>query len=147
MTEMHLRDALDNLKSTGVRITPQRHAILEFLIQSMIHPTADDIYRALEGKFPNMSVATVYNNLRVFREAGLVKELTYGDSSSRFDFVTNDHYHIICDDCGKIVDFHYPGLDEVEHLASHVTGFKVNSHRMEIYGTCPTCVTQASKVQ
>ncbi|MBW9234401.1 transcriptional repressor, partial [Leptospira santarosai] len=45
------------------------------------------------------------------------------------------------------VDFHYPGLDEVEHLASHVTGFKVNSHRMEIYGTCPTCVTQASKVQ
>lgn len=147
MTEVHLRDALDTLKSTGVRITPQRHAILEFLIQSMIHPTADDIYKALENKFPNMSVATVYNNLRVFREAGLVKELTYGDSSSRFDFVTNDHYHIICDACGKIVDFHYPGLDEVEHLASHVTGFKVNTHRMEIYGTCPTCMTQATKVQ
>ena len=147
MTEVHLRDALDTLKSTGVRITPQRHAILEFLIQSMIHPTADDIYKALENKFPNMSVATVYNNLRVFREAGLVKELTYGDSSSRFDFVTNDHYHIICDACGKIVDFHYPGLDEVEHLASHVTGFKVNTHRMEIYGTCPTCITQATKVQ
>ena len=147
MTEVHLRDALDTLKSTGVRITPQRHAILEFLIQSMIHPTADDIYKALENKFPNMSVATVYNNLRVFREAGLVKELTYGDSSSRFDFVTNDHYHMICDACGKIVDFHYPGLDEVEHLASHVTGFKVNTHRMEIYGTCPTCITQATKVQ
>ncbi|MET0786156.1 MAG: peroxide-responsive transcriptional repressor PerR [Paenisporosarcina sp.] len=147
MTEVHLRDALDTLKSTGVRITPQRHAILEFLIQSMIHPTADDIYRALENKFPNMSVATVYNNLRVFREVGLVKELTYGDSSSRFDFVTNDHYHIICDACGKIVDFHYPGLDEVEHLASHVTGFKVNNHRMEIYGTCPNCMTQATKVQ
>lgn len=147
MTEMHLRDALETLKSTGVRITPQRHAILEFLIQSMIHPTADDIYKALEAKFPNMSVATVYNNLRVFRESGLIKELTYGDSSSRFDFVTNDHYHIICDSCGKIVDFHYPGLDEVEHLASHVTGFQVNSHRMEIYGTCPTCISQATKVQ
>jgi len=147
MTEMHLRDALDTLKSTGVRITPQRHAILEFLIQSMIHPTADDIYKALEAKFPNMSVATVYNNLRVFREAGLVKELTYGDSSSRFDFVTNDHYHIICDSCGKIVDFHYPGLDEVEQLASHVTGFQVSGHRMEVHGTCPTCLTQATKVQ
>ena len=147
MTEMHLRDALETLKSTGVRITPQRHAILEFLIQSMIHPTADDIYKALQAKFPNMSVATVYNNLRVFRESGLVKELTYGDSSSRFDFVTNDHYHIICDSCGKIVDFHYPGLDEVEQLASHVTGFQVNSHRMEIYGTCPTCISQATKVQ
>ncbi|WP_283244042.1 peroxide-responsive transcriptional repressor PerR [Bacillus suaedaesalsae] len=136
---MQLKDALEMLKESGVRITPQRHAILEFLIQSMTHPTADDIYKSLEGKFPNMSVATVYNNLRVFREAGLVKELTYGDASSRFDFVTTDHYHVICEDCGKIVDFLYPGLDEVEALASHVTGFKVSHHRMELYGTCPEC--------
>ncbi|HWL23052.1 MAG TPA: peroxide-responsive transcriptional repressor PerR [Ureibacillus sp.] len=137
---MHLKDALDTLKTTGVRITPQRHAILEYLIDSMNHPTADDIYKSLEDKFPNMSVATVYNNLRVFREAGLVKELTYGDAASRFDFVTNDHYHMICECCGKIVDFHYPGLDEVEHFASHVTGFKVNMHRLEVYGTCPDCI-------
>ncbi|PJK15757.1 transcriptional repressor [Chryseomicrobium excrementi] len=147
MTEVHLRDALDTLKSTGVRITPQRHAILEYIIQSMTHPTADDIYRALESKFPSMSVATVYNNLRVFRESGLVKELTYGDSSSRFDFVTNDHYHMICTGCGKIVDFHYPGLDEVEQLASHLTGFEVESHRLEVYGTCPSCKQQSKTVQ
>jgi Fur family peroxide stress response transcriptional regulator len=134
-----LKDALETLKETKVRITPQRHAILEYLINSMSHPTADEIYKALEGKFPNMSVATVYNNLRVFREVGLVKELTYGDSSSRFDFVTTQHYHVICDTCGKIVDFHYPGLDEVEQLASHVTGFKISHHRMEVYGSCPEC--------
>ncbi|CAM5427130.1 Fur family transcriptional regulator [Bacillus safensis FO-36b] [Bacillus safensis subsp. safensis] len=96
MAAHELKDALDALKETGVRITPQRHAILEFLVNSMTHPTADDIYKALEGKFPNMSVATVYNNLRVFRESGLVKELTYGDSSSRFDVsqtgeAGNDH--------------------------------------------------------
>ncbi|WP_456272026.1 peroxide-responsive transcriptional repressor PerR [Bacillus sp. AK031] len=141
MSDVQLKEAIDTLKETGVRITPQRHAILEFLIHSMAHPTADDIYKALEGKFPNMSVATVYNNLRVFREVGLVKELTYGDASSRFDYVTSDHYHVICDECGKIVDFHYPGLDEVEQLASHVTGFKVRTHRMEIYGTCDNCST------
>lgn len=139
MSETVLQEALDTLKTSGVRITPQRHAILEFLVTSMSHPTADEIYRALEDKFPNMSVATVYNNLRVFREAGLVKELPYGDSSSRFDFVTHHHYHIICNDCGKIVDFHYPGLDEVEHLASHITGFQVDTHRMEVYGKCPDC--------
>lgn len=135
----HLREALDTLKSTGVRITPQRHAILEYMIGAMSHPTADDIYKALEGKFPNMSVATVYNNLRVFKEVGLVKELTYGDASSRFDFVTTDHYHVICEDCGKMVDFSYPGLDEVEQLAAHVTGFTISHHRMEIYGSCPDC--------
>jgi len=147
MSVLHLKDALDTLKATGVRITPQRHAILEYLIEAMNHPTADDIYKALEGKFPNMSVATVYNNLRVFREAGLVKELTYGDSASRFDFVTNDHYHMICECCGKIVDFHYPALKEVEQFASHVTGFKVNSHRLEVYGTCKDCVGVEKRVQ
>nr|WP_170008647.1 peroxide-responsive transcriptional repressor PerR [Bacillus fonticola] len=139
MAEAHLQEALTTLKDSGVRITPQRHAILDYLVQSMSHPTADDIYKALEGKFPNMSVATVYNNLRVFRESGLVKELTYGDASSRFDFVTTEHYHVICDSCGTIVDFHYPGLDEVEHIASHVTGFQVRHHRMEIYGVCGSC--------
>ncbi|MCR6097193.1 peroxide-responsive transcriptional repressor PerR [Salipaludibacillus agaradhaerens] len=134
-----LQDALHSLKNTKVRMTPQRHAILEFLINAPTHPTADEIYKALEGKFPNMSVATVYNNLRVFKEVGLVRELTYGDSSSRFDSNTSHHYHVICQDCGKIVDFHYPGLDEVETLAEHVTGFTVDNHRMEIYGKCPEC--------
>ncbi len=144
MSTNHLKDALDMLKKSSVRITPQRHAILEYLIDSMSHPTADEIYKALEGKFPNMSVATVYNNLRVFREVGLVKELTYGDSSSRFDFTTSDHYHVICENCGTIVDFHYPGLDEVEQLASHVTGYKVFQHRMEVYGECPSCSAKAA---
>ena len=108
-------------------------------MQSMKHPTADEIYKALEDKFPNMSVATVYNNLRVFLDIGLVRELTYGDSSSRFDCNTSDHYHIICDECGKIVDFHYPSLNEVEQLAEQVTGFDVTNHRMEVYGTCEDC--------
>lgn len=142
MSEDRLQNAIATLKESGVRITPQRHAILEHLVNTMSHPTADEIYKSLERAFPNMSVATVYNNLRVFKGVGLVKELTYGDSSSRFDFVTTDHYHIICEDCGKIVDFYYPGLDEVETLAEHVTGFQVGNHRMEVYGICPACQKQ-----
>ncbi|MBO9130948.1 peroxide-responsive transcriptional repressor PerR [Bacillus sp. 165] len=134
-----IKEALDMLKGTGVRITPQRHAILEYLVESMTHPTADEIYKALEGKFPNMSVATVYNNLRVFKEVGLVKELTYGDSSSRFDYITNQHYHVICEQCSKIVDFPYTGLEKVEQLAQEATGFIIRSHRMELYGICPQC--------
>lgn len=139
MSEKRLRDAIETLKESGVRITPQRHAVLEFLLSSMTHPTADEIYKGLEGKFPNMSVATVYNNLRVLKEIGLVRELTYGDSSSRFDCTTSDHYHIICNSCGKIVDFHYPSLDEVESLAEQVAGFNISHHRLELYGTCEEC--------
>jgi len=139
VSEKRLRHAIDTLKESGVRITPQRHAVLEYLLTSMIHPTADEIYKALESKFPSMSVATVYNNLRVLREVGLVRELTYGDSSSRFDCNTQEHYHIICNDCGKIVDFQYPSFNEVESLAEQVTGFNVSHHRLEVYGTCPDC--------
>ncbi|NNV02186.1 peroxide-responsive transcriptional repressor PerR [Brevibacillus sp. MCWH] len=132
--------AVEILKSTGVRMTPQRHAILSYLLDSMSHPTADEIYKALEGKFPNMSVATVYNNLRVFKEAGLVRELTYGDASSRFDAnVEEDHYHAICTKCGAIRDFHFPYLQDVEEAAAESVGFRVTGHRMEIYGVCEEC--------
>lgn len=134
-----LEQAVEKLKSTGVRMTPQRYAILEFLLSSMSHPTADEIYKSLEGKFPNMSVATVYNNLRVFKEAGLVRELTYGDASSRFDANMTDHYHVICRKCGKITDFDYPTLIDVEREAAKRTGFRVESHRMEVYGICKEC--------
>lgn len=131
--------ALDKLKTTGVRMTPQRHAILSFLLDSTAHPTADDIYKALEDRFPSMSVATVYNNLKVFIEAGLVMELTYGDDSSRFDANMDHHYHAQCVNCGKMVDFMYPPLSAVEEMAAASTGFLIHGHRFEVHGLCKEC--------
>lgn len=137
--EHQLNDSIASLREAGVRITPQRQAILNFLIRSKSHPTADEIYQSLSPDFPNISVATIYNNLKVFKKTGIVKELTYGDASSRFDFDTQNHYHVICEKCGKIVDFHYPSLHEIEQLAQHVTDFNITHHRMEIYGICQEC--------
>ncbi|MCH5586543.1 peroxide-responsive transcriptional repressor PerR [Shimazuella sp. AN120528] len=139
MANGRLMEAVETLKVQGVRMTPQRHAILNYLLSSIQHPTADEIYKSLSDNFPNMSVATVYNNLRLFREAGLVRELTYGDASSRFDANMDDHYHVICHYCGHITDFDYPVLSEVEKSASEMTGYEVNTHRLEIYGRCPNC--------
>lgn len=134
-----VQHALQQLKTSGVRITPQRHAILAYLLESMDHPTADEIYRALNSHFPSMSVATVYNNLKMLIEAGMVRELTYGDSSSRFDADVTEHYHIICEQCGKIEDFHYPSLTMVEQQAEKRTGYQISGHRMELYGVCADC--------
>jgi Fur family peroxide stress response transcriptional regulator len=139
MMATRVEHALQQLKNTGVRITPQRHAILNYLMESMGHPTADEIYRALEPQFPSMSVATVYNNLKVFLEAGMVHELTYGDNSSRYDANVSDHYHIVCEKCGKIEDFSYPSLLDVEQFAAEETGFEVHGHRLELYGLCKSC--------
>lgn len=131
--------ALDKLKTTGVRMTPQRHAILSYLVSVETHPTVDEIYKALERKFPSMSVATIYNNLKVFLEVGLVRELAYGDGASRFDADMSEHYHAICDSCGKIEDFEYQTLHDVEHTAERETGFRIRGHRMEVYGVCQEC--------
>lgn len=140
-----LDESINKLKEHNVRITPQRNAIIKFLIDTDVHPTADDIYQELVGDFPNMSVATVYNNLRLLVRMNLVNELKYGDTSSRFDFSADDHYHAICSICGKITDIQYPGLDDVEMVASNLTGYEVNSHRLEIYGICPECQERQGK--
>ncbi len=145
MSAAHFHQALDKLKLHGVRMTPQRYAILQHLVHTMSHPTADEIYRALESQFPSMSVATVYNNLRVFMEAGLVKEMTFGDSSSRYDADMSDHYHVNCNVCGKVVDFEHPPLHEAELAAAAATGFRIEGHRLEFYGTCPECLEHPSR--
>jgi Fur family peroxide stress response transcriptional regulator len=137
--DFRFAEAVDKLKTTGVRMTPQRHAVLQFLLGTVSHPTADEIYKALESRFPSMSVATVYNNLKVFIDSGLVRELAYGDSSSRFDADMSNHYHAKCTRCGRLVDFNYPLLDHVETSAADETGFTIQGHRFEVYGTCQSC--------
>ncbi|WJH37139.1 transcriptional repressor [Paenibacillus sp. CC-CFT747] len=133
------QQAIEKLKVTGVRMTPQRHAILSYLLETTAHPTADDIYKALSSRFPSMSVATVYNNLKVFIDSGLVKELNYGDASSRFDADMSNHYHALCRKCGRISDFTFPVLTEAENAAAMETGFAIEGHRLEVYGTCASC--------
>ncbi|MBX6394914.1 MAG: transcriptional repressor [Alicyclobacillaceae bacterium] len=132
-------EAVGLLKERGVRITPQRTAILQYLLSHRTHPTADEIYRAIQPLYPNVSVATVYNNLRAFQEAGLVRELTAGDHASRFDVNMAPHHHAICDSCGKIVDFYYPHVDGVDQILEREFGFAVSEQRIEVHGVCREC--------
>lgn len=137
--ETLFNESINALKKTGVRITPQRRAVLKFMIDADNHPTADEVYKALSPEHPGMSVATIYNNLKVLKNTGLIKELTYGDASSRFDFNSDKHYHIMCSSCGKITDFHFKGLEAVEELAANSTDFSITHHRLELYGLCKEC--------
>ena len=82
--------AIEQPKKKNISITPQRYAVLEYLIEHRSHPTADEIYKALEHRFPNMSVATVYNNLRLFTSIGFVQEMKYGDASPTWILVHKD---------------------------------------------------------
>ncbi|AFM42653.1 Fe2+/Zn2+ uptake regulation protein [Desulfosporosinus acidiphilus SJ4] len=131
-------EILKQLKDKGVRFTPQRQAILEFLLGTTSHPTADEIYHHVKAKFPGVSLGTIYNTLNMLKVHGHLLELSYGDMSSRFDGNPQNHYHIVCSKCGKVVDFHRPLID-IAQEAQEKSGFTILGHRLELYGICPEC--------
>lgn len=138
MHEKELKQLKEKLREDGVRMTTQRIAILDYLAEAH-HPTAEDIYTAIVAKDPNISMATVYNNLNKLTEEGYLLELTYGDDASRYDFNIGKHYHVVCQECGCVEDLFYPLLEDVESVAEELTGYKVLGHRMEVFGVCPKC--------
>jgi Fur family peroxide stress response transcriptional regulator len=139
MSQHRFEEGVTALKNKGIRMTPQRAAILEYLANSESHPTADEIYKALTSKLPNMTTATIYNNLKCFKKFGIINELTYGQFSSRYEWKTSFHYHVICTSCSKICDFNYPRLNDVEQYAEKKLDFNVTRHLFEVHGICSNC--------
>ncbi len=91
-------------ESSGLRCTPQRFAVMAFLIDSKKHPTAAEIFEAVNGADPRSSRATTYNNLRDLVQAGLVREVAVEGRAARFDAKGTPHHHFICDRCGNVED-------------------------------------------
>ncbi|EIT85578.1 hypothetical protein A374_10083 [Fictibacillus macauensis ZFHKF-1] len=124
------------LKEHDLRITPQRVAILQAIFSAEVHLSAEDIHRQMP---PYMTLATVYNNLKTFIQHEIINELSFGEGSSLYEVNRSPHYHVICEQCGMIVDFHYPVLDEVESVAAKWADFDIRGHHLEFYGTCTAC--------
>ncbi len=121
------------------RMTRQRRIILEVLRNTTSHPTADWIYEKVKEKIPNISLGTVYRNLKTLKEMGEIMELNYGSSFSRFDGNPKDHYHFVCEKCGKVYDVNMPVDETLNEKASQATGYKVYYHRCEFHGLCKEC--------
>ena len=124
------------------RMTKQKRVILEVLKNTKSHPTADWVYDKVKKKIPNISLGTVYRNLNILKGQGEIIELSYGKGFSRFDGNASRHYHFTCEHCGRILDVDPPADMDIEKELSMQIGVKVNSHRLELYGSCPDCVTE-----
>lgn len=128
---------MERFKKIGLKLTPQRLAILEYLEDNKKHPSAEEIYKEVSRRFPTMSFATVYNTLEALRQRGAVLELTIDPGKKRFDPNTETHHHLICTKCRKIEDVHrhydlpVPGTGE--------NGFQITGNHIEFYGICPAC--------
>ncbi|MER3417316.1 MAG: Fe2+/Zn2+ uptake regulation protein [Gemmataceae bacterium] len=138
MDDSELRHALE---SCGWRYTRQRAAVYRYLQSVRTHPTAEEVYMAVRREIPKISLATVYKSLEALVACRLASRLDYGEGPARYDYRTDNHYHVRCLRTGKVCDLpvpHDPDLlsklapDLVKHLQE--MGFQVIDYRLELVG-------------
>src|SRR6266542_7033106 len=104
MASKLVREIAEAFQAAGLRSTPQRYAVLEFLLRQPVHATAGEILGAINRADPRASRATVYNNLNTLVRAGLVREVEGAGKAARFDAALRRHHHFVCEGCGAVED-------------------------------------------
>ena len=123
----------------GRALTPQRRAVLRVVAESPEHLTAGEIFEAARKSLPSISFATVYNSLKYLKEAGLLREITFGKGSSRYDSETARHDHAVCSRCGRLSDFDLKETPALMRAAARRSRFKPESIHLTLVGLCPDC--------
>jgi len=122
------------------RLTRQRKVILEELRRAKSHPTADQVYERVRRRLPRISLGTVYRNLEVLAERGVISRLDLPRGPRRFCGDSGDHYHARCLVCGRIVDAPVHRCEDLERLYRNWRAFRVLAHRLEFVGLCKDCL-------
>jgi Fur family peroxide stress response transcriptional regulator len=134
---------MENYRDIGLKLTPQRLTILDYLRGNKSHPSAEDVYRAVHVRFPTMSLATVYSTLTALKGKGYVIELALDPDKKRYDTETGPHNHLICISCKRIVDV--PGECRLDLPEDDRQDFVVLESHVEFYGLCPGCKREKKK--
>jgi len=130
------------LRERGLKTTSQRDDIARVFFGAEGHLSIEELYRAVKKVNPRVGYATVYRTLKLLKEVGLAAERHFDDGQARFEPVegeTQHHDHIICERCGKIVEFASRELERLQARIGRFLGFTVGRHRMELYGICAEC--------
>jgi Fur family transcriptional regulator, peroxide stress response regulator len=131
-----------SLEGSGLRCTAQRYAVMGFLMDHKGHPTAAEIFEAVNRVDPRSSRATTYNNLRDLVKAGLVREVAVEGRAGRFDLQGMRHHHFICDRCGNVEDMEWY---DVPKPASRSLGKRiVRECQLILRGLCPKCAQRSA---
>ena len=120
------------------RNTIQRQLVLE-AVQTLCHPSAEQVYEAAKQSNPHVSKATVYRNLNLLAEQEIIRKVEAEDSSSRYDHRTDAHYHMHCRICGKLTDAAMRPLETPERYLEQTDGFTVERHELLFVGICADC--------
>lgn len=136
---------IDFNKVKDLKYSKQRELILKTLQEYAIHPTADVLYAKIKTKAPEISLATVYRNLNLLAENGVIKKIEGLDNAAHFDHNMHRHYHLLCTECQQVFDIPADVLPMIDKNVAQKTGMMIESYDISFRGICPKCQNTNSK--
>ena len=134
------RKVVATLRQQGYKLTPQRRVVIQAITSNRERLTPTAIYEKVHLDQPNIGLVTIYRTLSILTRLKLICELRAGDNCRSYTIsAPGHHHHLICSDCGKVVDFPGCKLEEAQQSLSRQTGFRINDHRLEFIGLCQAC--------
>jgi len=136
-----LNDFKDVMRKEGLKITPQRIAVLEEIMEGEGHLESEDIYMAIKVRNTHVSRATVYRTLDILVQHGFARKLNLGDGRARYERKIDSphHDHMICNDCGKIIEFVNDEIEKIQEEITKQQQFKLQRHIHQLFGICKEC--------
>ena len=132
---------LEHIQKEGLRRTAQRDLILEIFLRTEEHLTSEDLYWIVQKEDPSLGHTTVYRTLKLLTDAGLAREVRFGDNKTYYEHHYNHahHDHMICTECGKVIEFFSEELEAAQDAMSDKYNFKPTHHSLRIWGLCEEC--------
>lgn len=134
------------LGEKGYKITTQRLVVYELLKEKEDeHLSPEEIYELIKDKYPEMGMATIYRTLQLFEEIGLAIKLNFDDGCSRYEILSPDnqevhqHHHLICKNCGKIIEVKEDLMNSLEEIIEKQYNFEIKNHMVKFTGICSDC--------
>jgi len=130
----------DFIKKKGLKFTSQREAVLEEILDTKGHFEIEDMVKKIKDKDIPVSRATVYRTLNILKEMGLITEVIKYSNKTIYEVSLKQHHdHLICKKCGQIIEFSEEEIEKLQDKICEEYGFKPETHRLEIFGTCKNC--------
>jgi len=131
----------DYMLKRGLRSTEQRRLIIDTFFDVHEHITIDSLLKLVRAVDARVGYATVYRTMKLLSESGVVQEHKFGDGFTRYELSDEDahHDHLVCLECGKIIEFEEPQIEALQAKIAKRYGFLVRAHKHEMYGLCADC--------